>query len=43
MYSGQNGKFFSLDKVSVKIKRIARKFITTYPPVNVGLQLIHKI
>jgi hypothetical protein len=29
-YSGQNGKFFSLDKVSVKDKEIARNFIYHY-------------
>jgi hypothetical protein len=37
-YSGQNGKFFSLDKVSVKIKKLPEiLFITTYPPRECGI------
>lgn len=38
-YSGQNGKFFSLDKVSVKGKEKLPEilFITTYPPRECGI------
>ncbi|MFV8333964.1 glycosyltransferase [Flavobacterium sp. GSP14] len=38
-YSGQNGKFFSLDKVSVKDKEKLPEilFITTYPPRECGI------